>query len=75
MDIEKNIEEMKKRTYLINDVEVDFRYFQSLIPQVLNKPATITPEYQKLCETFDNIADRVIKATTEIKTLISANLI
>ncbi len=75
MDIEKNIEDLKKRTYLINDVEVDFRFFQSLIPQVLNKPATITQEYRELCETFDNISGRIVKGTSEIKTLISKNLI
>jgi len=74
MDIEKNLDELKRRTALINGVQIDFRGIEGLSPTVLNKPATMTPEYQKACESFNVICDRMLKSFAELKDIISINL-
>ncbi len=70
MNIEENIEKLKKRSALINGVNIDFQHVQILTPQVLNSVDQNTQEYKDLCKTFYSLCDSVEEGLKQIKQLI-----
>ena len=70
MNIESTIEELKKKSALINGVNIDFQYIQQLTPQVLNYTGEHTQEYKNLCVTLRSLCSKVEEGIGEIKLLI-----
>lgn len=56
-NIETNIEILKKKSNIINDLAIDWQALNQLAPQILNQ--TPTPELKEACKALTNICNRV----------------
>ena len=73
MNIEATIEELKRKSSIINGLAIDWQYIQQLAPQVLNNDAAKSaPEFKSACDALIKICDRVESGVGELKTIISA---
>lgn len=68
--IETNIEELKRRSNIINDLAIDWQALNQLAPQVLNQLQTPTPEFKEICGTLINICDRAKSEIDLLKSII-----
>jgi hypothetical protein len=70
MDIERKANESKKRTNIMNGISIDWQYAQQLIPQVLNEPKDITPEFKMLCDNLTKFCINIEEGIKELRALI-----
>jgi hypothetical protein len=72
MNIEATIEELKRKSNIINGLAIDWQYVQQLAPQILNNEnAKSAPEFKNTCDTLIKICGRVEEGMRELKTIIS----
>jgi hypothetical protein len=66
--INGTLEKLKLKRKLLVDIELDCQAFQQIAPHVIvNRPATVTPEFTKLQSDLIEICDRLITEINDIK--------
>ncbi len=71
-NINTTLERLKLKRKLLVDIELDSQAFQQIAPHVVvNKPATITPEFTKLQSDLIEICDRLVMEINDIKNHIN----
>jgi len=71
MDIDSQIEELKKNNSLLQSLHVDFQFLQQLTPQVLNYTGKKTDEYKSKASSLIKICESLEQGAKEVKVLVN----
>lgn len=64
------IAEDKRKNNVMNDVAIDWKYLNDLVPQLLKPESSNFPEFGDVMNEFQEICDRVSSGVIEIKNII-----
>ena len=70
MNIKEQIEEEKRRAFLVSDTEFDAKHLFYSASQLIGYRGQITPEYIEIYEVFTDLCTSVEQRLNEIKALI-----
>jgi viroplasmin and RNaseH domain-containing protein len=71
MNIDSQIEELKKNNSLIQSLQVDYEFLQQLTPQVLNYRGKKTDEYNAKTSSLIKICERLEQGAKDLKVLVN----
>ena len=72
MSYEEVIENHKRKSAVINSLVIDWQYLVELAPQVFNKNAASSLDFNDACNTLHTLCDRAAKGMEELKAILPA---